>query len=444
MEEIDLPEGWRFCCLGDALTLINGRAYKKHEMLNSGYPILRIQNLNGGENWFYSDMELPDEKYCTKGDLLYAWSATFGPYWARWEQRVIYHYHIWKIEPSSLMVKEFAFYELWRITEALKASAHGVAMPHITKGNMEGWEVMLPPLAEQKVIADQLDSLLAQVETTKARLDRIPEILKRFRQSVLVTAVSGRLTEEWRGEEMTINDVCLTSFDGPFGSKLKSSDYTTDGVRVVRLENIRHLFFDESKQTFVSNEKYETLKKNTLQTGDILFSSFVDQEVRVCLFNQTDSIYINKADCFCLRPNLEIVNSMYLAITLASTTSYAQIKNAVQGVTRPRINLKILKGLSFQFPSITKQNEIVRRVEELFSFADSIEQKSQAASERVNKLTQSILAKAFRGELTADWRAANPDLISGENSAEALLKKIKAEREALKLKKKTRAKKVKG
>ena len=75
---------------------------------------------------------------------------------------------------------------------------------------------------------------------------------------------------------------------------------------------------------------------------------------------------------------------------------------------------------------------------------DAVEKKAQAATERVNKLTQSILAKAFRGELTADWRAANPDLISGENSAEALLEKIKAEREALKPKKKTRAKKVMG
>lgn len=95
------------------------------------------------------------------------------------------------------------------------------------------------------------------------------------------------------------------------------------------------------------------------------------------------------------------------------------------------------------YPCFEEQTEIIRRVEELFAFADAVEQKAQVASERVNKLTQSILAKAFRGELTADWRAANPDLISGENSAEALLEKIKAEREALKPKKKTRAKKVK-
>ncbi len=194
---MSLPVGWSECRLGDVLTLINGRAYKRHEMLDEGVPILRIQNLNGGENWFYSDLELPEDKYCEKGDLLYAWSATFGPYWARWD-KAIYHYHIWKIVTSEAVDKRFAFYELWRITEDLKASARGVAMPHITKGGMEEWKIILPPLAEQTRIAQKLDEVLAQVDSIKARVDALPAIIKRFRQSVLAAAVSGKLTEEWR------------------------------------------------------------------------------------------------------------------------------------------------------------------------------------------------------------------------------------------------------
>jgi type I restriction enzyme S subunit len=80
------------------------------------------------------------------------------------------------------------------------------------------------------------------------------------------------------------------------------------------------------------------------------------------------------------------------------------------------------------FPSIQEQTEIVRRVEQLFTYADQIEQRVKDAQARINHLTQSILAKAFRGELTADWRAQNPELTSGENSAAALLERIKAER----------------
>ncbi|MCB1717737.1 MAG: restriction endonuclease subunit S, partial [Candidatus Competibacteraceae bacterium] len=83
-----------------------------------------------------------------------------------------------------------------------------------------------------------------------------------------------------------------------------------------------------------------------------------------------------------------------------------------------------------------------RRVEQLFAFADQIEQQVKNAQSRVNNLTQSILAKAFRGELTAEWRAQNPELISGENSAEALLARIKAERAAMQPVKQKRARQV--
>ena len=94
------------------------------------------------------------------------------------------------------------------------------------------------------------------------------------------------------------------------------------------------------------------------------------------------------------------------------------------------INLKVLNELKLPIPDIKEQAEIVRRVEQLFAYADTIEKQVNNALARVNNLTQSILAKAFRGELTAQWRAENPDLISGENSAAALLEKIKAERAA--------------
>lgn len=97
-----------------------------------------------------------------------------------------------------------------------------------------------------------------------------------------------------------------------------------------------------------------------------------------------------------------------------------------------------LRELPVNLPEILEQTEIVRRVEQLFAYADQIEQRVKDAQARVNHLTQSILAKAFRGELTADWRAQNPDLISGDNSAEALLARIRAEREAAGSKPKTR------
>ncbi|MRS19021.1 restriction endonuclease subunit S [Enterobacteriaceae bacterium RIT692] len=436
-----MSKNWQRCQLGDVLNLVNGRAYKKEEMLTEGVPILRIQNLNGGNKWFYSQLELAEDKYCYKDDLLYAWSATFGPYWSRWDHKLIYHYHIWKIETFSVLYKQFAYYALWNITEALKASAHGVAMPHITKAGMEAWEIELPPFAEQKIISEKLDTLLAKVDSAKARLEQIPQILKLFRQAVLAAAVSGKLiTESDNKKKFTIGSLCFTSFDGPFGSKLKTSDYSDSGVRVVRLENIGHLEFKSEKETFISYKKYEGLSSNTLQENDLLFSSFVDEDVRVCLIPKSNEIFINKADCFCLRINPSLASPQYISLVLASKTSYEQIKERVQGITRPRINLRTLRSLTFDIPPLLEQQEIVRRVEQLFAYADTIEKQVNNALARVNNLTQSILAKAFCGELTAQWRKENPDLISGENSAAALLEKIKAERTASSSKKSSRKK----
>lgn len=112
---------------------------------------------------------------------------------------------------------------------------------------------------------------------------------------------------------------------------------------------------------------------------------------------------------------------------LAGGTEQTEIARIIPD-TRPSAQLSAVQNRSRRF--------CVRRVEELFALADKVEAQVNAAQARVNNLTQSILAKAFRGELTADWRAANPELITSENSASALLKYIKAERETLAVKKK--------
>ena len=95
---------------------------------------------------------------------------------------------------------EFLYYFLRNEKDAFIAKSKGGAQPNISQALIKAHDIALPPLAEQKVIADKLDELLAQVESTKTRLDAIPAILKSFRQSVLAAAVSGELTEEWRGK----------------------------------------------------------------------------------------------------------------------------------------------------------------------------------------------------------------------------------------------------
>ena len=111
--------------------------------------------------------------------------------------------------------------------------------------------------------------------------------------------------------------------------------------------------------------------------------------------------------------------------------NYEETRKAASGGNQPNLNLNKVRDIPILLPPFDEQTEIVARVEHLFAYADQIEQRVKDAQAKVNHLTQAILAKAFRGELTADWRIQNPDLISGENSAVALLAKIKAEHETI-------------
>lgn len=283
----------------------------------------------------------------------------------------------------------------------------GSAQPFVKVGATFESPFALPPASEQKRIADKLDTVLTRVEAVNTRLARVAPILKRFRQSVLAAATSGRLTEDWRDANRaaawtprTVESLCLHISDGPFGSNLKSDDYTDAGARVVRLENIGHLSFDAAKETFISQDKYETLKKHTLLPGDLLFSSFVDEEVRVCEFPaDIAEPTINKADCFCVRVDKAQVDPRFLAFRLACKSTYQALKDLVHGATRPRINLRQLRGFEVMLPTADEQTEIVRRVETLFAFADRLEARLQTAQTATERLTPALLAKAFRGEL---------------------------------------------
>lgn len=338
-------------------------------------------------------------------------------------------------------------------------------------------EVPIPPLAEQKVITDKLDELLAQVESTKARLDAIPAILKSFRQSVLAAAVSGKLTKEWREDlscylqesiepnklkfkpELFENAQASLPVLPPewkvlpsaylleyvtSGSRGWASYYSNDGALFLRMSNVRYDTTKLDLNDLQHVQLPETVegKRSLVQIDDLIISITADVGRVARIEMDLGEAYINQH--LALARPINNINSEYFAMCIAAQNiGVKQIQELKRGATKAGLGLDDIRSLALPVPSLDEQAEIVRRVEELFAFADKVEAQVNAAQARVNNLTQSILAKAFRGELTADWRTANPELISGDNSASALLKRIKVERETLSVKKKP-AKKAKA
>ena len=187
----EIPEHWAVCKLKNKYTFLNGRAYSDSELLDEGkYRILRVGNLFSSDKWYYSDMELEDNKYCFSGDLLYGWSASIGAY--IWEQeKVIYHYHIWKVLFGENDL-HFSYYLLQALTFAKQKDMHGSAMQHLTKTNMDNSKIAIPIFAEQQKIASYLDAKCSDIDSLIAVKQQKIEELKEYKKSVIYEYVTGK------------------------------------------------------------------------------------------------------------------------------------------------------------------------------------------------------------------------------------------------------------
>lgn len=209
-------------------------------------------------------------------------------------------------------------------------------------------------------------------------------------------------------------------FDGPFGSNLKSSDYVDSGVRVIRLENIGALRFIADKTSYITQEKYALLQDHTVTSGDIVFSSFITESVRVTLLPQSIDKAVNKADCFCVRLHGETPSNAFVVMFLSTRHVFKQLEEKVHGVGRPRINTTQLKDIAIPICGLAEQKAITELIECRLSEADQLEQTLTASLEQAEALRQSILKKALSGRLV-------PQDVSDE-PASMLLARIKAEK----------------
>ncbi|WP_151959656.1 restriction endonuclease subunit S [Acinetobacter bereziniae] len=350
---------------------------------------------------------------------------------------------------------------------------HAVNQSSLNQKKLGSFELPLPPLAEQQIIIDKLDSLLAQVESIKTRLERIPEILKQFRQSVLAAAVSGKLTEEWR--RINTNHVRQDIY---FIDKYWENEYKKNNKKYKKIEypksdfdlsvfpdnwvktNVGRVFdvyvgatpsrqreefwngeinwVSSSEVAFcrirstkenITNEGYKSTSTTIHPVGTVMLAMIGQGKTR----GQAAILDIeacHNQNTAALRVPEKIANSEFLYFYLLY--KYEETRQMGSGNNQQAMNKAIVQGLEFPLPPFEEQIEIVDKIESLFEYIERVERQVQVALDRVSNLTQSILAKAFRGELTAEWRETNPELISGEHSAEALLGRIKAERELAK------------
>lgn len=173
---------WEQRELNTAATFLNGRAFSQSELLSKGkYPVLRVGNFYTNDKWYFSDLVLPEKFYANKGDLLYTWSATFGPH--IWEgDKVIYHYHIWKLLLGKDTDKAFLLSLLQRDRETLLQGSNGSTMIHITKQAMEAKKLFFPRSQKEQ---RQIGIFFKTIDKAITLHQRKLEIYKKLKKGLL-------------------------------------------------------------------------------------------------------------------------------------------------------------------------------------------------------------------------------------------------------------------
>lgn len=417
MSANSLVNGWQNVKLGDIIELKYGKSLPAKDRDNTGYPVygsngvvgehsqplVKTQGLIVGRKGSYGEVTLSKQPF-SPIDTTYYVDDFYG-------QPIDYWYYLLKFLPLT---------ELNRST----------AIPGLNRDDAYSLEIQLPSLAEQQVIAQKLTTLLTQVESIKARLERIPEILKQFRQSVLTAAVSGKLTGEceihdW--QSMTIGEVAEVR-TGKTPSRTESK-YWDNGIIPWLTSSVTGSEYCFNADEFISEIASKECNLKPFPVGTLLLAMYGEGKTRGQVTELKLEATCNQA-CAAIIPNNEIALTSYVKLKLQE--NYEVIRLAASGGNQPNLNLNKVREIGIQIPTIEVQAKIVHKVDALLTISENINQQVLSALDRVNNLTQSILAKAFLGELTADWREANLELISGENSAEVLLGRIKAERELAK------------
>jgi type I restriction enzyme, S subunit len=381
------------------------------------------------------------------------------------------------------------------VVEFANHNSTGVQLPRIGFDTLGAFEIPLPPLAEQRRIVAAVEAVLAKVNAARDRLNRVPAILKRFRQAVLSAACSGRLTAEWR-EGSKLSETAAQFVDriiearrdriksrGQAGTRILSkarnlvrqsvdkgaldelpdgwdwvtwddlADWITygftrpmphveQGIPIVSAKNVRDgtLSFDDLEYT--TQSAFEELSaKDKPRSGEILITkdgairgraAVVDTDLPFCI---TQAVAV-------VRFGGPSADPHYLLRVIQCPFTQRLIDEESSGTAIPHISITDFGRFPVPLPPLTEQQEIVRRIGKLFALADQIEDRLADARQMADRLTQAVLAKAFRGELVPTEAALARRENRPYEPAADLLARIRAERENETPAKKPRAKRT--
>ena len=428
----ELPKGWKSIRLEDIVTARKGKKPNstKAAPSNGFVPYLDIQAIEKGTISSYA--EAASSRLGTTEDILVVWDGARSG-WAGLGRIGAIGSTIMALQPKSTN-RIYIYRWLQSNFHYINTNTRGTGIPHVDPEIFWNLEIPIPPLAEQKRIVAKLEKLLGKVDACQKRLAKIPVLLKRFRQSVLAAACSGRLTEDWRKENPLANEKATINHSADLPDipeswrwvKLSETGEMNRGRSRHRPRDEASLYggpypFVQTGDIARSGGRITSHKQTYSKAG--LAQSRLWDAGTICITiaaNIAESAILTYPACFPdsivgIISDSKIVKAEYVEFFIR--VAKADLAAFAPATAQKNINVAILNEVQVPLPPLPEQQEIVRRVEALFALADKIETRFQKAQAHVDKLTQSLLAKAFRGELVPQ----DPN----DEPAEKLLERIR-------------------
>lgn len=398
---------WPTRPLGEVATVVRGVSFDKSQVSSEPrvdwVPILRAGNiqeslLTDSDLVYVPDELVSNEQRMRYGDLAICmssgspaivgktahlateWRGSVGAFCAivRFNTSLQHRFgSYWFRSPAFLQ---------WR-----NSNAKGANIQNLRRAELEKLTVPVPPLAEQERIvklldeADELRKLRAQADRRTA--DFIPALFDEM--------FGDPATNPKHWPKCRLRELGARFSDGPFGSNLKSSHYERKGVRVIRLQNIGVGRFVDDDKAYISPEHFNSLSKHQCLPGDVLVGTLGDPNLRACVLPKEIPTALNKADCVQIRPNPQIANAAFICWLLNLPSTLQMASGMILGQTRARISMGRLAELFVPIPPLPLQTEFAQRVGEF----RALEAEQAASRRRLEGLFQSLLHRAFNGEL---------------------------------------------
>lgn len=338
------PDGVEYVPLGSVVKFLNGRAFKQTELHEDGkYKVLRVGNFHTNEKWYYSDLELDDNKYCINGDLLYTWAATFGP--EIWHgEKTIFHYHIWKLEFDEKHInKKYLYHFLQMDIDNISKSLTNSTMPHVSMSSMNKRIVPIPPIPVQEEIVRILDTF------TELTAELTAELQARKKQYVYYR---NELINNSLFNNVELRSVVKKSSSGGTPKKNVSEFYHNGIVPWIRTQDVT---FNEITEvsSFITEEAVKKTSAKWIPENCVIVAISGASAGR-CAINKIKAT----TNQHCLNLEIDESKALYKYVYYCICSRYDELIERKQGA-RGDLNSSLILGINIPVPSLAEQKRIV-------------------------------------------------------------------------------------